>query len=168
MILARGKVRVEVMPDNWTLDGDGLAQFVRNRLPTALRTMLGHDARLPRNVFTDRGAGMYNPAGNIDAKYHDAIQATGFHVYWGADAKQQSPDMGDLLLHETAVAWFRRLMQKERPVVAPWEETVQQWTARAQRVVRYINKEYNVLGLCRKFPDRLQSCKDSGGERLRK
>ena len=25
---------------------------------------------------------------------------------WGEDASVQSPDMGDVLLHETAVAWF--------------------------------------------------------------
>ena len=41
----------------------------------------------------------------------------GFKLYWGADARKQSPDMGDVLLHETAVSWFRKRMSAERPEV---------------------------------------------------
>lgn len=63
MVLSRGVVHVEVMPPNWQLNGRGLADFVE-RLPTVLMKMLGQDARMPRNVFTDRGTGMYNPQGN--------------------------------------------------------------------------------------------------------
>ena len=60
MVLARGAVHVEVMPEAWTLNGFGLAQFVK-RLPKVLKKMLGDGAPLPRNVFTDRGTGMYIP-----------------------------------------------------------------------------------------------------------
>ena len=114
VVVARGVVHVEVMPEDWTLDGMGLAAFVQ-RLPGILRKMLGPETRLPRMLFTDRGTGMYNPAGKIVAKYRQAVKDAGFHVFWGDDASQQSPDMGDLLLHETAVAWLRKKMRKEKP-----------------------------------------------------
>ena len=102
MVLSRGVVQVEAMPAEWKLDGDGLALFVE-RLPGVLRKMLGREARLPRNVFTDCGTGMYIPKGFVVAKYNAAIDANDFHLYWGNDAQRQSPDMDDILLHETAV-----------------------------------------------------------------
>ena len=89
-------------------------------------------------------------------------------MHWGEDATRQSPDMPDLLLHETAVSWFRKGMKKERPEVLPWLETQTQWTKRARKVVAHINNTHDVAGLCREFPQRLQSVVDGEGERLRK
>ena len=111
---------------------------------------------------------MYNPVGKAVGAYRDAVQMAGFKLFWGEDAARQSPDMPDMLLHETAVSWFRKCMAKERPDVVPWEETQQQWTRRARKVTSFINKEYDVAGLCREFHRRLQDVVDSGGERLRK
>ena len=93
MVLAAGKVHIEAMPEEWMLNGHGMAAFVK-RLPTILRTMLGPDARLPRTVFTDRGTGLYNPQGIVVKAYADAIKESGFKTFWGDDASQQSPDMG--------------------------------------------------------------------------
>lgn len=165
MVLARGVVHVEVMPDDWALNGAGLAMFV-GRLPAVLHRMLGKEARLPRNVFTDRGTGLYIPTGRITTDYAEALAATG--SYWGDDAARQSPDMGDVLLHETAVSWFRKFMRQEKPVVAPWEETTQQWTARARRATQRLNKECDAASLCTEFPDRLQQVVDRKGDRLPK
>ena len=155
------------MPDAWQLNGDGLALFVK-RLPGVLRKMLGSGAHLPRNVFTDRGTGMYIPAGKVVAKYNATIQANGFKLYWGPDAQRQSPDMGDVLLHETAVSWFRTKMKHAKPDVVPWEETTAQWTKRARRVIRTINSSHDVAGLSREFPSRLIDVIDREGDRLRK
>ena len=166
MVLTRGVVHVEVMPPDWRLEGLGLAAFVR-RLETVLRKMLG-DAPLPRHIFTDRGTGMYIPKGTVVRAYSEAVQAQGFHLHWGEDATRQSPDMPDLLLHETAVSWFRKGMKKERPEVLPWLETQAQWTKRARKVVAHINATHDVAGLCREFPQRLRSVVDGEGERLRK
>ena len=166
MMLARGKIHVQVIPENWTVNGEGLAAVVK-MLPSVLRKMLGLGAHLPRNVFTDRGTGMYTSSGKIVEKYRQAIDEAGFSVYWGPDARRQSPDMGDMLLHETAVAWFRRRMRAERPVCVPWEETRVQWAHRAKRVLDHINSHYDVAGLCRQFPESLHAVTDSGVERLR-
>ena len=130
--------------------------------------MLGERSRLPRTVFTDRGIGMYNPQGQVVHAYADAVHRNHFHLYWGSDASQQSPDMGDVLLHETAVSWFRNVLRRLKPEVLPWEETQTQWLRRASKAVAFVNKEYNVAGLCRQFPQSIQDLVDSGGERLPK
>ena len=126
------------MPEDWTLDGAGVATFVQ-RLPTILEKMLGPGVPKPRTIFTDRGTGMYAPGGTIVGLYERAVHEAGFRVYWGADARQQSPDMGDVLLHETAVAFFRKRMREERPVVSPWEETLQQcYAAREELFFKHV------------------------------
>ena len=167
MVLARGMVHVEVMPANWSLDGKGLAFFVE-RLPRILRKMLGPSALLPRHIFTDRGTGMYNPVGKVVQAYAAAVENAGFNLHWGLDASRQSPDMGDVLLHETAVSWFRERMKAEKTQVLPWEETQEQWATRARRAVSYVNANHDVAGLCREFPQRLHSIAETEGERLRK
>ena len=101
-------------------------------------------------------------------KYARAVKSSGFRVYWGDDASQQSPDLGDVLLHETAVAWIRAQLRKEKPVVVPWEESQQQWSQRVRRVIQRINENYNVHGLCSEFPQRLEKVVAGEGERLRK
>ena len=130
--------------------------------------MLGPDAHLPRTIFTDRGTGMYTSNGRAVRAYGAAAKAAGFKLFWGDDATQQSPDMPDLLLHETAVAWFRKRMVKQPPVCVPWEETRVQWAARARQAVAFVNGNYRVARLCQQFPQRLRACRDSEGERLRK
>ena len=117
---------------------------------------------------TDRGTGLYNCRGKAVRAYSAAVKAAGFKFFWGDDASQQSPDMPDLLLHETAVAWFRKKLSKQRPVCVPWEETQAQWTARARHVVAFLNENHRVDRLCKQFPQRLRACKDSDGERFRK
>ena len=84
-----------------------------------------------------------------------------------ADASSQAPDMGDILLHETGVSWFRKRMREEKPVVKPWLETYEQWTERARRAVQGINADYDVRGLCKQFPGRLAKCVAKEGDRLR-
>ena len=167
MVLARGVVAVEMLPKGWEVDGAGMAEVVE-LLPGVLRRMLGEDALLPRVLFTDRGTGMYTPNGYIVRDFSNAVDAAGFRTYWGSNAKKQAPDMGDLLLHETAVSWFRAKMRREKPSVLPWCETRAQWKVRTARCVRAINKEYDVAGLCREFPARLLDCQERGGDRIRK
>ena len=137
-------------------------------LPGVLRRMLGASTPLPRVLFTDRGTEMYAANGYNIRGVANAVDAAGLRTYWGSNAKQQSPDMGDLLLHETAVSWFRSKMRREKPAVVPWMETRAQWKVRAARCVREINAEYDVAGLCREFPARLLDCQEREGDRIRK
>ena len=89
-------------------------------------------------------------------------------MFWGADAKKQSPDMGDVLLHETAVSWFRGRLRKAKPEVLPWLETRAQWTERAKRVLREVNAEYEVRNLCLEMPARIKELNELKGDRLTK
>ena len=130
--------------------------------------MLGEDALLPSVLFTDPGTGMYTSNGYIVRDFSNAVDAAGFRTYWGSNAKKQAPDMGDLLLHETAVSWFRAKMRREKPSVLPWCETRAQWKDRITRCVRAINAEYDVAGLRREFPARLLDCQERGGDHIRK
>ena len=111
---------------------------------------------------------MYAPTGKIVTKYAHAVKTSGFRAYWGDDASQQAPDMGDALLHETAFAWIRRQLRKEKPDVAPWGESQQQWTQRVRRVVQHISEKYDVHGLCFEFALRLDKLVANDGEGLRK
>ena len=92
----------------------------------------------------------------------------GLQLFWGHDASAQAPDMPDLLLHEPAVALFRKGMRKAKPVVRPWEETMEQWEVRAGSVVASMNKTCKLAELCCEFPGRLRMCVAKGGERFRK
>ena len=111
---------------------------------------------------------MYNPLGKVVNEYADAMEAAGMHLYWGRDAARQAPDMGDVLLHETAVSWFRKRMAKERPDGLPWQESMEQWARRARRVVAAVNREYDVSGLCREFRAGLEDVVCREGDRLPK
>ncbi len=166
ILLTRGRVAVNVMPEDWELDGAGMAEVVR-RLEGWLRELLGDDVRLPRVLFTDRGTGMYAPSGRIVATHNNALRETGFRSFMGPDAKAQAPDMGDLLLHETAASWFRNRLRRIKPRCLPWEERHAQWTRRAQVAVEYVNENYDAEQLCRDFPDRLRECQAASGGRLR-
>ena len=165
MVLAKGRAHVEIMPDDWTLDGKGVAQFVL-RLPGILRRMLGLRARLPKIVFTDRGTGLYSPQGCMVAAYEEALDTVGLKGFWGHDARAQAPDTPDLLLHETAIAHFRSQMRREKPAVVPWQESVQQWSDRAEICVGYMHAQYNLASLCRAFPKRMRELQAKQGERL--
>ena len=90
MVLAKGRVHVELMPQDWALDSAGLAEFVR-RLPGILRRLLGLSARLPKVVFTDRGTGMYSPQGFIAGAYEQALADAGFKAYLGCRCAHAIP-----------------------------------------------------------------------------
>ena len=112
--------------------------------------------------------GMYAHSGKVVREYNSATTAAGVRLYWSEHAAKQAPDMGNLLLHETAVAWFRNRMRRAKPVVHPWEESRSQWAERAASCVRAVNAENDVSGLCREFPMRLSASLEQGGERLSK
>ena len=165
IILARGVVGVDILPEEWNLDGDGMAVVV-GRLEGRLREMLGPDARLPRVVMSDRGTGMYSPAGQVVAAYDKAVHESNFRLFWGPDAKKQAPDMPDMLLHETAVSWLRGVLRRTKPLCVPWLETPAQWSRRMLVALDEVNQKYDAEGLCMGFPDRVEDCIAASGGRL--
>ena len=154
------------MPVEWQLNGEGMAEVARS-LTGWLRDLLGPDAHLPRTVFTDRGTGMFSPAGHILPRYASALRAAGLRSFFGADAMAQAPDMADFLLHETGVSWVRYRLRRIKPQRVPWEETTTQWASRMSEAVAYANAHHKVDDLCRAFPARLSKCIAVAGGRLR-
>ena len=71
------------------------------------------------------------------------------------------------MLHETAVAWVRYKLAQTVPARA-WEEPVDAYRARLKDAVAAINREYDVEGLCRGLPARLDSLIKLKGGRLKK
>ena len=166
ILLTRDIVVVKVLPSGWQLCGEGMA-YVAHRLAGWLRNALGPGTHLPRVVFTDRGTGMYAPAGQIVGACDRAIRGAGLRSFFGPDAKQQAADMGDLLLHETAVPWVRNHLRRNKPHCLPWVETEEQWGKCVEDAVAHVNSRFNVRNLCLAFPKRLHMCADRSGGRLR-
>ena len=71
------------------------------------------------------------------------------------------------MIHETAVAWIRKGLTQTLPMRA-WEETVDDYASRLKDVVRRVNKHYDVDGLCRALPARIQLLVDAQGGELGK
>ena len=108
---------------------------------------------------------MYAPSGRVTGAYDRAVRECGFKLFWGPDAKQQSPEMPDLLLHETAVSWVRNKLRRAKPETMPWKETPAQWSRRMMAAVGEANLG-DVDGLCKQFPERLEECVAAGGNKL--
>jgi hypothetical protein len=125
-------------------------------------------AALPKIVFTDRGRGFYaTSTGKITNMYKQALTDTGMRPFAGEDASDQPGSIGDVLLHETAVAWIRQRLIVTTPQQS-WKEDHKKYGERLRDICRYINDNYYVAGLCREFPDRLRELKKRSGDRLTK
>ena len=178
VVLARGVLGATVFTHAAGQDAypgetpEGMRQFV-SRLPEMLDQMLGHETAKPRTIFSDRGPGFYHRAlGTITGEYETACREHNFRPLAGNNSKQgphaQPPDIADVLLHETAIAWMRPLLFKTRPS-KPWEETPQQFATRIHDAVAYVNANYEVSRLCKEFPDRLMAlATETHGDRLPK
>ena len=168
LLLTRGLIHVEVMPEGWTEDSKGMAMFVE-RLPGILDRALGKTVPKPKVLFTDRGSAMFTPkTAIVQDAYGAAVEAAGFRLYTGRDASAQPADVADVLLHETAISSFRKLLNKERPKGQPWKESYVQFRARVRRVVGMCNSKYDFQRLCCEYPARLKVLKEKEGDRLRK
>lgn len=168
VVLTRGKVHVEVMPENFKQDGEGQAQFV-HRLPGILNTMLGRNAEKPDIAFTDRGTGFYHSTtGTIDPWYKAALNDVSLTPWAGDFAKWQPPDLADFLLHETAVAWLRAYL-RHHPLKWGTDlgKNIERTKNLLQEAVDYINTWYEVEELCNDVPKRLKELVESEGERLK-
>ena len=83
----------------------------------------------------------------------------------GDNARRQPGSLQDFLLHETAVSWLRRRLQRSTPKKC-WEEMREAYGRRLKRCFEEVNKECDVAGLCRDFPKRIKLVHDRNGDRL--
>ena len=100
-----------------------------------------------------------------------AARAHGFGLWAGTIAKQgphaHPGGIGDALLHETAISWLRRVLEKTTPR-KPWDETPEDLEQRLQDAARHINENFQVRELCKEFPLRLAKlAKETKGDRLK-
>lgn len=169
IVLTRGKVHIEVMGNEWRQTGAGMAEFVE-RLPTVLTRMVGGSEAWPRVVFSDRGPGFYQSStGHVTHAYKAALQKHGFRTFAGDDASAQPPDVPDVLLHETAVAWIRNFLRKHPfSRAGSLDDQEAQLHAVFSQCQDHINTTYDVRGLTNGFPARLEKLvHDTEGDRLR-
>ena len=85
----------------------------------------------------------------------------------GGDASVQPGCLQELMLHETAMAWVHARLNKTVPP-KPWEETIEAFGSRLKDVALYINRHYNVDGLCQQLPERVAMLMKSQGDRISK
>ena len=136
-----------------------------------LRTALGRRfqrGRAPRVVFVDRGRGFYNAGtGVITPEFKAALAQHNLKPFMGDHASQQPGALQEMMLHETAVAWIRRCLTWSLPA-KPWEESLGDYSKRLKEVVHMVNSVYDVEGLCKELPQRVQALRAAHGGRLPK
>ena len=145
VVLCKGKVHIEVMGQEWHQDSAGQAQFVK-KLPKIMKKMHKGDDNLPSVVFTDRGPGFYHPStGSICPDYQAALAECGLSAWAGDHSKWQPPDIADVLLHETSVAWIRKFM-RQHPVkiTSNLAQNISNLEAKLQKAQQHINSQYEV------------------------
>ena len=166
-LLSRGKLHVNLLPDSFPGDRpEGAAAFVK-QVALALRARFPCVSS-PSVLFTDRGAGFYNPGnGEITGQYREVLAEAGLSAFMGDNAAAQPGKLSGLMLHETAVAWIRALERQELPK-RPWEETTQQFGKRLKRIVAKCNREFDIAGLCHELPRRVEQLHGKAGRKLSK
>ena len=167
IVLFRGDLHVEFMPDGWEQTAEGMAMFV-SRLESILRSRLGPSANLPRVVTSDRGPGFYQScSGCITGGYSGALAEHGFRALAGEDASGQPADIPDVLLHETVAGWIRTYFKKH-PCKVTQDVASNELAMKAMMrdCVSHIRANYDLAGLCAGFRRRLQELVDAKGDRL--
>ena len=166
-VLVRGKLHVECFGLDFPGENSAGAQQAAEKLGPILNKRFPNESK-PKIVMSDRGVGFYHGSwGTITHGYKAGLQSSGLRPLMGEDASKQPGSLSDLLLHETAVAWLRYKMKLSIPA-RPWKETSEQYKARIQEACRKVNAEYNVEGLCKQLPERLDKLKEKKGDRLKK
>lgn len=166
-ILAMGKLHVEIFPLGFPGETEEGAAILVQKVRAAMNIRF-QSTRAPRYVFVDRGNGFYNQSnGDITAGYSQALHQHGLKNAMGPNCGSQPGLLGDVLLHETAVAWIRN---RERRTVPPraWEETYSAFSTRLKSIVHDFNIKYDVDNLCREFPGRIDKLVANEGGKLKK
>ena len=88
-------------------------------------------------------------------------------AFMGENARQQPGPLQDVMLHETVVAWLRTLLSKSTPR-APAAETRDAYPSRLRAACARVNDHFDVAGLNKELPSRVQKLQELQGDKLRK
>lgn len=165
-VLTRGKLHVELLPSDFPGETSDAVDQAVAKISLALSRRFPGDSK-PRIVMSDRGPAFYHPStGQITNGYRAALAAQGLRPMMGDDASKQAGDSQEVMLHETAIAWLRKRLSLSVPK-RPWLESRDDYGARLKREAQAVNEKYNVDGLCRRFPSRMEKLVEEDGGRLR-
>ena len=158
---------MEILPASFPGDRPEGADTLLAKVRAGLNVRFQGEKGL-RTIFLDRGAGFYNTgSGQITKEFKAALGKYNLKAFMRDDAAVQPGKLSELMLHETAVAWIRKLEARTIPK-RPWEETAEAFATRLKGIVAKINKEYDVEGLCRGLPKRIQKLYEKRGGKLSK
>ena len=164
-ILARGKFHIEALPEEFPGETEAGAAIMVARVRAALNIRFRDEA--PTILFTDRGNGFFESrSGKMTSGYRDALREHGLKAFMQDGAAIQPGELQEVMLHETAMAWVRNRLSRTVPREA-WTETVPEYVSRLKQVAAYINDNYNVEGLNRELPQRVQDLIDAEGDRIK-
>ena len=125
------------------------------------------DARC--SLYWQGGPGFFHPStGAICPEYAAALHAHGFTAWAGYHSKWQTPDIADILLHETAVAWVRNYLRAHLSTIATTPAShLYILTILLRAAAAHINENYEVEQLCLDLPKRLRELVAARGESLK-
>ena len=165
-VLARGKLHLELLPEAFPGECAEGATMAIERIPVILNALFRGDAK-PRVLMTDKGKGFYHGTGRITDEYAAALEGNRLRALMGHANVIQPGEWQELMLHETAVAWVRRKLERCLPA-EPWKETRAEFKAHLKTVARYINENFDVDGLTHALPERLEAVAAASGGRIKK
>ena len=167
-ILSRGKLHVEILPQGFPGETEDGARILVQKVRAAVNLRFPDHADQPKILAVDRGNGFYiQVTGDVTPTYAAALREHGFKNLMGDNCGSQPGKMGDILLHETAVAWIRSRERKTVPARA-WEESYEDFSKRLKQIVSEFNGKFDIDGLCREFTDRLHELVNGEGAKLKK
>ena len=105
--------------------------------------------------------------GAITESYRAALKANRLKAFMGNCASMQPGCLQEVMLHEAAMAWLRSRLAKTLPKNC-WTESVADCHKRLKACCTYFKDTYDVDGLCRELPLRVQMLVDSKGDRIPK
>ena len=118
-ILSTGKLHVEMLPHGFPGETEQGAVILMQKVRNALNVRFQVVAKPPNVIFVDRGNGFYvQTTGDVTPAYKAALRDNGLRNYMGDNCGMQPGQLGDVLLHETAVAWVRRRERQTVPTRA--------------------------------------------------
>ena len=166
-MLMCGKLHIEAFGAEFPGEtGEGAAQLVA-KVRGAVNKRFQNCTARPGILWTDRGKGFYHPSsGKITTKYKAALNRCDLKPMFRDDASIQPGRLQEVMLHETAVSWIRDRLRKSIPP-QPWLETPKEYESRLKCCCDYINENFNVDGLCRALPSRVNALVQNKGDRLR-